>query len=56
MVDSQLADSLPYRPHIPCISKSQAIKARRNKTPYPLVLETHAPFSESLGLLQIDHE
>src|ERR1035441_10628389 len=54
MVDSEFADSLADRLHIPCIPKGQAIKARGDQSAYSFIPEPYAPLAEGFGLQEID--
>jgi hypothetical protein len=55
IVDPQFADAQPHRTNIPGMAKSKSIKSRSNQSANPLVLKSHAPFSESLGLFEFSH-
>ena len=55
-MDTQFANPLPNRLHIPRMTKSETVETGRDHDARPFILEPHTLFSECLGLLYLDHE
>lgn len=54
-MDAQFTDSPPDRLHIPDMTESEAVKARRDQDARPFIPEPDPPLPECFRLLYLDH-
>lgn len=55
IMDAQFADPVPYRRHIPRMTKSEAVQTLCDQGAHPFIPQPGPPFQESPGLLYLDH-